>query len=89
MSLYGVHKLCRQALHDKAFRDSLTRDPQAAMAPLDLTDTERSALLAGDVAALYEMGANGYLLGYLTRWELFGLSVPLYSERMRMARDPR
>jgi hypothetical protein len=28
------------------------------------------------------------LLAYLTRWELFGLTVSLYSERIRTAREP-
>jgi hypothetical protein len=55
---------------------------------LALTDEERAALLAGDVAWLYERGAHPFLLAYLTRWELFGLTVPLYSERIRAAREP-
>jgi hypothetical protein len=70
MSTYAVNKLCRDALHDLAFREALKRDPAAAMAPLALNDDERRALLAGDVA-------------YLVRWELFGLTAPVFSERMR------
>lgn len=88
MSIYAVNKLCRDALHDVAFRAALKRDPDAAIAPLSLTDEERSALLNGDVAWLYEQGAHPFLLAYLTRWELFGLTVPLYSERIRTAREP-
>jgi hypothetical protein len=86
MSVYAVNKLCRDALHDVAFREALKRDPAAAIAPLELTAEERAALLAGDVARLYRMGAHPYLLAYLTRWELFGLTVPIYSERIRAAR---
>jgi Aromatic-ring-opening dioxygenase LigAB, LigA subunit len=89
MSTYAVNKLCRQALHDRAFRDQLKRDPEAAMATLPLTEAERKALREGDVAKLYEWGASGFLLSYLTRWELFGLTVQTYSERMRAAHDPR
>ena len=88
MSIYAVNKLCRDALHDSAFRAALKRDPRSAIASLALTDAERSALLAGDVAWLYERGAHPFLLAYLTRWELFGLTVPLYSERIRTAREP-
>ena len=88
MSIYAVNKLCREALHDLAFRAALARDPAAAIAPLPLTDDERAALLNGDVAWLFERGAHPFLLAYLTRWELFGLTVPLYSERIRSARAP-
>ena len=88
MSIYAVNKLCREALHDLAFRAALARDPKAAIAPLPLSDDERAALLNGDVAWLYERGAHPFLLAYLTRWELFGLTVPLYSERIRTAREP-
>jgi Aromatic-ring-opening dioxygenase LigAB, LigA subunit len=85
MSVYAVNKLCRDALQDLAFREALKRDPAAAIAPLRLTDEERAALLDGDVARLYRMGAHPYLLAHLTRWELFGLTVAIYSERIRSA----
>ena len=89
MSVYAVNKLCRDALHDLAFRQALKHDPAAAIAPLALTDEERRALLAGDVAWLYDHGCHPFLLAYLTRWELFGLAVPVYSERIRTAKDAR
>ena len=89
MSVYAVNKLCRDALHDKAFREAVKIDPATAIAPLDLTDDERKALLAGDVAWLFEHGCHPFLLAYLTRWDLFGLTAPVYSERIRKARDPR
>ena len=63
MSIYAVNKLCREALRDAAFRAALKRDPQAAIAPLSLTEEERAALLNGDVAWLYERGAHPFLLG--------------------------
>ena len=88
MSIYAVNKLCREALRDAAFRAALKRDAQAAIAPLSLTEEERAALLNGDVAWLYERGAHPFLLAYLTRWELFGLAVSIYSERIRTAREP-
>ena len=89
MSVYAVNKICRDALHDPAFRESIKSDPAAAIAPRDLSDAERKALLAGDVASLFEEGCHPFLLAYLTRWDLFGLTVTTYSERIRKARDPR
>lgn len=89
MSVYAVNKLCRDALRDLAFREALKRDPAGAIAPLDLGADERNALLSGDVARLFEAGCHPFLLAYLPRFELFGLSVPLYSERIRKACDPR
>jgi hypothetical protein len=89
MSVYAVNKLCRDALHDPAFREALKRDPAAAIAARDLTAEERNALLAGDVARLYERGCHPFLLAYLTRWELFGLTPAIYGERIRTVHDPR
>lgn len=89
MSVYVINKLCRDALHDLAFRQALQSDPAAAIAPLDLSDDERKALLAGDVAWLFEHGCHPFLLAYLTRWDLLGLTAAVYSERIRKARDPR
>jgi hypothetical protein len=89
MSVYAVNKICRDALHDLAFREAVKRDPAAAIAARDLSDEEREALLAGDVAWLYEHGCHPFLMSYLTRWELFGLKVPVYCERIRQAHDAR
>jgi hypothetical protein len=50
---------------------------------------EREALLAGDVARLWEMGVHPFLLSFLTRYEICGLTAEVYSERIRAARDPR
>jgi hypothetical protein len=58
-------------------------DPAKALAPLDLTEEERRALVAGDVGALYRMGVNGFLMGYLARYEVCGLNVEVYNQRMR------
>jgi hypothetical protein len=89
MSVYAVNKICRDALHDPAFREAVKTDPAAAIAPRDLSDNERKALLTGDVAWLFEEGCHPFLLAYLTRWDLFGVTVASYSERIRKARDPR
>ncbi len=60
-------------------------DPAAAIATYDLTEEERRALLAGDVARLYRLGVNAFLMGYLPRFEVCGLTMPIYNERIRSA----
>jgi hypothetical protein len=83
MSIYAVNYLCREVLRDHAFRAAMKADPANALAPLDLTDDERRALIVGDVGALFRLGANGFLMGYLARFEVCGLNVQVYNERMR------
>jgi hypothetical protein len=83
MSVFNVNYLCRELLRDHAFRAAMKADPAQALAPLDLTDDERNALLAGDVGALFRMGVNGFLMGYLARFEVCGLNMQTYNERMR------
>jgi hypothetical protein len=83
MSIFAVNYLCREVLRDHAFRAAMKADPAKALAPLDLTDDERRALIAGDVGALYRMGVNGFLMGYLARFEVCGLNIEIYNQRMR------
>jgi hypothetical protein len=83
MSIFAVNHLCREVLRDHGFRAAMKADPAKALAPLDLTDEERRALIAGDVGKLYRMGANAFLMGYLPRFEVCGLDVQSYNERMR------
>lgn len=83
MSTFAVNHLCREVLRDHAFRAAMKAAPAKALAPLDLTDAERNALIAGDVGALYRMGVNAFLMGYLARFEVCGLNPGNYNERMR------
>ncbi len=83
MSVFAINYLCREVLRDHAFRAAMQADPAKALAGLDVTDNERRALIAGDVGALYRMGVNGFLMGYLARFEVCGLNVQNYNERMR------
>jgi hypothetical protein len=85
MSVYAVNYLCREVLRDHAFRAAMKADPAAAIAKYDLTAEERDALLAGDVARLYRLGVNAFLMGYLPRFEVCGLTLPIYNERIRSA----
>jgi len=85
MSVYAVNYMCRELLRDHTFRAAMKADPAAALAPLNLTPEEREAVLAGDVAKLYRMGVNSFLMGYLCRFEVCGLTLPVYNERIRSA----
>ena len=83
MSIFAVNYLCREVLRDHAFRAAMKADPAKALAPLDLTDEERRTLIAGDVGALYRLGVDGFLMGYLARYEVCGLNIEIYNQRMR------
>jgi Aromatic-ring-opening dioxygenase LigAB, LigA subunit len=85
MSIYAVNYLCRETLRDHAFREAMRADPRKAVAGLALTEREREALIAGEVGELYAMGANAFLLGYLLRFELLGLTVDSYRAKLRAA----
>jgi hypothetical protein len=83
MSIFAVNHLCREVLRDHAFRAAMKADPAKALSPLDLAEEERRLLLAGDVGALFRMGANAFLMNYLGRFEVCGLTTATYNERMR------
>ena len=78
-------RFCRTCLRDPDFRALAKADPSAALAEFSLTDAEHTALLGGEVGALYSLGASVFLLSYLPRWGIFGLDVATYSQRMRAA----
>ena len=83
MSIFAINHLCRELLRDHAFRAVMKADPAQGLAPLDLSEDERRALLAGDVGTLFRMGANSFLLNYLARFEVCGLNGASYNARMR------
>lgn len=85
MSVFAVNYMLRELLRDHDFRAAMKADPKKALGPLDLTDAERKAVLAGDVVTLYKMGVNSFLMGYLPRFEVCGLNQQIYNERIRTA----
>lgn len=85
MSVYTVNHLCRELLRDHAFRAAMKADPAKALEGKNLTEPERNALLAGDVATLYRMGVNAFLMGYLCRFEVCGLTLDVYNHRIGSA----
>lgn len=58
----------------------------AAIAAYDLTDDEHKALLSADIGELYDMGVNAFLMGYLCRFELLGLTPDLYCDRIHTSK---
>jgi hypothetical protein len=85
MSTYAVNKVCWRVIREPLFREALEQDPEAALraATPPLTDEELRLLLAGDVGRLARMGANHFLLHQLGRFEVLGLTLPTYAERIR------
>jgi hypothetical protein len=83
--MYAVNKLCRRIVREPALVEQLRSDPEAALraAQPPLSDGERELLLAGDVGRLGRMGANFFLMHQLGRFELLGLTLPIYSQRIR------
>jgi hypothetical protein len=88
MTTYHVNKVCYRVLHERQFREALKQNPESILATLPLTDEERQLLLAGEVGKLHDLGAHSFLLSHLSRFELFGLNVLTYSERMRASSTP-
>lgn len=87
MSVYAVNSFCRRVVHDPALREALARDPEPALrsARPALSEEEVQALLGGDVGRLSKLGANHFLLHQLGRWQVLGLDLPSYAERIRAA----
>ena len=87
MSTYGVHKLLHRVQVDVELREALRTNPVAAIEGFPLTEDERSALLAGDVAELARGGVHTFLLSRIPRFGLFGLDRDEYNRRMHMLAD--
>ena len=83
MSVYGLNKACHLVQMDAGFRERLQTYPAGALADLPLTDEERRAFLEGDVAAMYRLGANSFLMWRLARFSVFGLTGAEYIARIR------
>ena len=90
MSIISVNHLCRDITRNPQLRQAFLSDPVGELAkyPRKFTLAERAALLAGDVGTLYQMGVNAYLMGYLARYGVFGLTVETYSARVRASVKP-
>jgi hypothetical protein len=59
MSRYAVNSLLYRLKKDSAYRARFLREPELALAGVDLTDEERRAFVARDARRINELG--GYL----------------------------
>ena len=85
MSLYQLNKIMYLLEIDADFLAKMKSDPGGAIAPFDLTDTERAAVLKGDVGTLYLMGVNAFILDSIARHELLGVDRNSYLAQVRAA----
>jgi hypothetical protein len=83
VSALSIQKFCRDILHDMQFRELALSNPEEAVSRYEFTLEERASLLKGDVARLHQLGASGFLLLILSRFQIFGLSLDVYNSRMR------
>lgn len=82
MSAYAINEILYRLVHDPEYRRAIQADAGAAIGPAELSEAERAAFLAGDVASLYRSGAHPFLLASLPRYGIVGLDTPTYSERI-------
>jgi len=87
VSLYAVNKICYRVVREPGLRQALSDSPEQALraASPPLSEDELRAFLAGDVGRLSKMGANNFLLHQLGRFQLLGLDLPTYADRIRAA----
>lgn len=60
--MYALHKLLWELRRDRLLAERFRADPDGVLAGYDLEPADRVALAARDFRALYERGANPYLL---------------------------
>ena len=68
MSLYGMQKFMFVLKKDKSLQSRFKEDAQAALGAFPLTQAEKDALAAGDLAGLYTMGVHPLLLAPYSRF---------------------
>lgn len=85
---YGLNAVCRRVGIDPEFVERLRAAPGEALSAYDLPPDHVAALLAGDVAALYEAGVHPVLLTRLPTAGLFGVTEETYLTAIRGARLP-
>ena len=81
MSLYALQKLIRDVNRKPENRHAYFESPAKFAAGYELTEPERTALLALDMGALYGMGVHGLLLRPFTL--LHKVAEPDYLKAIR------
>lgn len=78
MTAYDVDLFLHRLSVEPDFRQLARDDFARACADAGLEAAERRAIEEGDVRALYERGATAFLLHHLLRFEICGLTLPLF-----------
>lgn len=81
MSLYQLSKLLFYLNRDEDLKQKFRRAPQAAIAPFELSEEERRAVLEPDIGLLYVLGVNGQILMHFAAFS--GVEWSDYLQRMR------
>jgi hypothetical protein len=81
MSLYSTQKFLYQLNRDAQVQQRFRDDRAALLDDYELSDEERSAVMAGDIGKLYVLGSNGQLLMHFAA--LLGMPWADYIEAMR------
>jgi hypothetical protein len=81
MSLYSTQKFLYQLNRDAQVQQRFRDDRAALLDDYELSDEERSAIMAGDIGKLYVLGSNGQLLMHFAA--LLGMPWADYIEAMR------
>jgi hypothetical protein len=87
MTAYAMNKVCIQAAADANLRRRMKVDLEGSLETMvpALSAEEKAAFVAGDAAELVRMGASRYLLMGAARSGLFGLDMPSFTEKLRVA----
>ncbi|MEN3308437.1 MAG: hypothetical protein V7603_4639 [Micromonosporaceae bacterium] len=85
VDVHPVNEVCYRVVHEPDFRRALRDDPAGTLREVRpaLAGDQLDALLAGDVGTLSRMGANNFMLHNLARFEVLGLDLVSYAERIR------
>ncbi len=81
MSLYAMQKFLFHLNRDPQLQQHFRDDRSAAVADFELSDEERTAIVAGDIGKLYVLGCNGQLLMHFA--PLLGINWADYLQAMR------
>jgi hypothetical protein len=81
MSLYQLSKFLFQLNRDEGLKLQFKAAPQIALKSFELSDEERTAILAPDIGLLYVLGVNGQILMHFAAF--CGIEWSDYLQRMR------
>ena len=85
MSLYAIHKFFYELELDEQLASRARTDLESVLEEYAVSDSEKAALLTGDVGGLYRMGVHTFLLNSMSRHGLGGVTKESYRDSIRAA----